>query len=414
MEALGRARAHASIIPETLRDVMACDNVDEVVVLSTCARTEVYATVSCFHGAVTGIRKLLAEWSGMATASVGVHLYSFHGYEAVQHLFRVAAGADSALLGEGEILRQVRAAWDTAFSEHCAGSTLSALFRQAIEVGKRVRSETAIARGTTSLPHIAIDMAVEHFGSLAGRTSIVIGAGSLGVSLATGLATVSKGGPVLIANRTRSRGAELAQKIEGRVVAWDDLRETLPAVDMVITSTGSTEALFDVEFMADVLRKRLHRPLLVIDVGVPKDVEPAVGQLDGVTLLSLEDLIQFVHSALEVRRSELPPVDRIISAEVDRYFTITAQRSATPVVVGLREKAEGIRVAEMARFEDRLALLDDRQRQTVEALTRGLVAKLLHEPTVNMKAAAGSTHGPPLAAALCHLFAIQPSDDSFF
>ena len=161
--------------------------------------------------------------------------------------------------------------------------------------------------------------------------------------------------------------------------------------------------------MEEVLAKRPRRPLFIIDVGVPRDVESAVGQLDGVTLLGLEDLMQFAEHALTARRGELPAVDRIISEQVDRYLDVATQQSATPVVVGLRTKAEAIRLAEMSRFEGRLATLNDQQRRTVDALTRGLVATLLHEPTISVKAAAGSPHGQPLAAALCHLFAIPAS-----
>jgi glutamyl-tRNA reductase len=376
----------AARLPKALHDLAGRDHLANVVVVSTCARTEVYALASKFHGAMSDLRNFLAEWSGTPPEAFADHLYGYHDTEAVRHLFRVAAGADSAVLGEGEILHQVRTAWDVARTEETAGPVLSALFRQAVEVGKRVRSETAIARGTTSLSQAAVALADEELGTLVARTSLVVGAGEMGETTAIALAAVTERGPIFVANRTFARGADLAR------------------ADVVITSTGSSSVLFDVETMTSVLKRRDGRPLLVVDIAVPRDVDPAVSELRGLTLLDMEDLQRYAARALAGRKAELPAVEEIIDAEVERYQSVAASRQADPVVVALRSRAEAIRVAELERVEGRLASLDDDQRRAVEALTRGLVAKLLHEPTINVKAAAGSPDGQVLTGALRQLF----------
>lgn len=404
LETLEGMTVTAARLPKALGDVMGRDHLSEAVVVSTCARTEVYAVASRFHGAVSDIRNFLAEWSGTPPEAFGDHLYAYHEDAAVRHLFLVAAGADSAVLGEGEILRQIRTAWDVARHEHTAGPVLSGLFRQAIETGKRARSETAIARGTISLSQAAVALASQRLGSLAGRRTLVVGAGEMGRAMATALAAEPAAGPVLVANRTGDRGADLARRVGGRAVQWDGLAEALDGADVLLTSTGSPETLFDVETMEAVVDGRGGRPLLIVDIAVPRDVDPAVGRLSGVTLLDMDDLKGFADKAVAGRRAELPAVEVIVADEVDRYFAVAAERRAVPVVVGLREKAEVIRRAELDRLQPRLSGLDAGQRRAVEGLTRGLVAKLLHDPTVNVKAAAGSPHGEQLADALRQLF----------
>lgn len=403
LEGMTVAPAH---LPKALGDLAGRDHLSEVVVVSTCARTEIYAVVHRFHGAMSDIRNFLAAWSGMPPEAFSDHLYAYHEEAAIHHLFMVASGADSALLGEGEVLHQVRTAWDAARAEETAGPVLGAAFRHAVETGKRVRSETAIARGTTSLSQAAVAMAAERLGSLAGRTTVVVGAGEMGESMAQALGTAPAAGPVIVANRTWARAAELARRIGGRAVQWDGLPGALEDADVLLTSTGSNGVLIDAGTMETVLDARGGRPLLVVDIAVPRDVEPAVGRLSGVTLLDMDDLKGFADRAIAERRGELPAASAIVDEEVARFLDAAAQRQAVPAVVALREHAEDIRTAELARFDVRLAGLDDRQRRAVEALTRGVVAKLLHQPTVGLKAAAGSPEGEQLAAAVRQLFGL--------
>jgi glutamyl-tRNA reductase len=391
-------------LPKALHDLAGRDYLSEVVVVSTCMRTEIYAVASRYHGAVGEIRKFLAAWSGEPLDEVAGSLYEFHDETAVRHLFRVASGLDSSILGEGEVLGQVRDAWMVAQEERAAGTVMAILFRQAIETGKRVRSETAIARGTTSLSQAALALATERLGPLADKTALVIGAGEMGEAMAVALGDAHRVACLLVTNRTGSRAKELATRAGGRAVDWADLPDALREADVVLTSTGSTDVLFDADSFGPRMASRDGRPLLIIDIAVPRDIDPAVGALPGVTLLDMDDLRSFAEAAMEDRRRELPSAQAIVEEEVERHLAVAAQREVAPLVTALRERAEAIRVTELARQEARLGALDDRQRRAVDALTRGIVAKLLHEPTVNVKANAGSLEGDRLAAALQRLF----------
>jgi glutamyl-tRNA reductase len=397
----------SALLPKALHDLAAKDNLNEVVLLSTCLRTEVYAVVSRFHPAMSDIREFLASWSGLPPEAFAGHLYEYYDERAAHHLFTVAAGLDSAVLGEGEILGQVGAAWEAARDEGTAGPILSILFRHALETGKRVRSETAIARGTTSLSQAAVALAGEELGTLSGLTTLVIGAGEMGEAMAQALAgALDEDGQLLVANRTWSRATELAARCGGRAIEWNGLRQALLQADVVLASTGSPDFLLVAADVEPLLAERSGRPLLIVDIAVPRDVDPAVGELPAVTLFDMEDLAAFATRAVEGRRAEMPRATAIVAEEVERYLDISSQRQVAPVVAALHEHADEVREAELQRFARRLAGLSPSQQQAVEALTRGIVAKLLHDPTVAVKAAAGSPQGEQLAQTLRQLFGL--------
>jgi glutamyl-tRNA reductase len=404
LELLEPMTVRADSLPKALHDLLGREHITEAVVLSTCMRTEIYAVADAFHGAMADVRNFLAEWSGSEPETFCDYLYSFYGDSAISHLFRVASGIDSAILGEGEIVRQVRDAWRLARHEDAAGPTLSHLFRHAIEVGKRARSETAIARGTTSLSQAAVSMAAERLGGLQGQTIFVVGAGEMGQGIAQALASVSGIGEILVTNRTWSRGAALAKQVGGRPLAFGDVAAALEQTDLLLTSTGAPNLLLDADDLQAVLPARQGRPLLVVDVAVPRDVDPAVGNLAGVTLLNMDNLKAFADAGMAQRRQEVSAVDQIVTEEVERFVQLTAYREAAPVVSALRDRAEELRQAELQRHRARLAGLNDRQRAAVESVTRGMLAKLLHEPTVRLKAASGSARGDQLADAIRTLF----------
>ncbi len=391
-------------LPKALHDLAGRDNLSEVVVVSTCLRTEVYAVASRYHGAMSDIRHFLAAWSGIPPEEFGDHLYQYYDEAAAAHLFKVAAGLDSAVLGESEILGQVGDAWEAARAQSVAGPMLSILFRQAVEVGKRVRSETAIARGTTSLSQAAVTLASQHLGSLAGRTTLVMGAGEMGEAMAQALAGALEAGQLLVANRTWSKATELAARCGGRAIEWHALPTALGQADVLLASTSSPDVLLEASDMDGVLSVRQGRPLLIVDIAVPRDVDPAVGTLPTVTLLDMDDVADFATRAKEGRQQEVPRAEAIVAEEVARYMDVAAQRHVAPLVAMLYERAEDVRSAELARFQRRLARLDPASAQAVEALTRGIVAKLLHDPVVNVKAAAGTPPGEQLAQALRQLF----------
>lgn len=392
-------------LPKALADLRARDNLGEAVLLSTCMRTEVYAVADRFHGAVQDVRNFLSELSGSPPEDFSDHLYSFYEDAAVSHLFKVASGLDSAVVGETEILGQVRDAWERATAEGSASAVLGVLFRHAVEVGKRVRSETAISRGTTSVSQAAVQLAAQALGgSLAGRTVLVLGAGDMGEGMAVTLAESVGEGQVLVANRTRAKAVTVARKIGGRAVDFGSLAGALTEADVLLTSTGSPSVLVDADELAPVMEARAGRPLLIVDVAVPRDVDPGVRGLPGVTLLDMDDLRAFAEAGLAGRRREVARVQAIIAEEVERHTATATAREVAPLVVALRARGEGVRAAELERFRARLDALDPQAREAVEALTKGIVAKLLHDPTVRLKDAAGSPRGDRLAEALRALF----------
>jgi glutamyl-tRNA reductase len=367
-------------------------------------RTEIYAVADGFHGAMADVRNFLAEWSGREPERFADYLYSFYGGGAVSHLFQVASGIDSAILGEGEIVRQVRDAWQLAEHEDAAGPTLARLFRHAIEVGKRARSETAISRGTTSLSQAAVSMAAGRLGDLHGRTILVVGAGEMGEGIARALASVPGIGEILVSNRTWSKAAALAKRFGGQPLELGDVAAALERADLLVTSTGAPGMLVEADDLRAVLPARRGRPLLIVDIAVPRDVDPAVGNLAGVTLLNMDDLKAFVDAGMAQRRKEIGAVNKIVVDEVERFRQLTAHREVAPLVAALRDRAERLRQAELNRYGARLAGLDERERAAVESVTRGMLAKLLHEPTVRLKAASGSARGDQLTDAVRTLF----------
>jgi glutamyl-tRNA reductase len=391
-------------LPKALHELAGCQHLSEVVVVSTCLRTEVYAVAHRYHGAVSDVRNFLAGWSGHPPETFAGDLYDYFDEAAVAQLFRVASGLDSAVLGEGEVLGQVGDAWEAARDEGTAGPVLSILFRHAIEAGKRVRSETLIARGTTSLSQAAVALAGAQIGHLAGRTTLVIGAGEMGEAMAQALAGGLEAGPLLVANRTSSKATELAARCGGRAIEWGGLPAGLIQADVVLSSTGSPDILLEAADLEAVMAARSGRPLLIVDIAVPRDVDPSVADLPGVTLLDMDDLSAFAARTLDSRRQEVPKAEAIVTEEVERYMGRSAERHVAPLVAALHERGEQIRVAELERFARRLGALDPAQVQAVEALSRGIVAKLLHDPTVTVKAGVGSPAGEQLAQALRQLF----------
>ena len=400
LERMTVADAH---LPKALHDLCGREHLSEAVVLSTCMRTEIYAVAGRFHGAMVDVRNFLAEWGGTEPECFSDHLYSFYEDAAVSHLFQVGSGIDSAVLGEGEILGQVRCAWEAAQREGAAGPILDRLFRHAVEVGKRARSETGIARGTTSLSQAAVALAAERLGTLEGRTILVLGAGDMGEGMAQALASVPGVG-VLVVNRTWTTAAALAKRFGGRPVELGGLPAALEQADVLLTSTGAPGLLLEAADLEPVLPARQGRPLLIVDVAVPRDVDPGVGGLPGVTLLNMDDLKTFAEAGMAERRKELPAVNAIVADEVERFVETTVQREMAPLVTALRQRAETVRAAELERYRVRLKSLDERQREAVEALTKGMLAKILHEPTVQLKEAAGSARGEQLAEAVRLLF----------
>jgi glutamyl-tRNA reductase len=416
-------------LPKALADLAGRPHLDEVMVVSTCMRTEVYATTERFHGAVGDIREFLAMWSGTPPEAFSASLYDYYDRAAAGHLLRVASGLDSAVLGEGEILRQVRSAGEAARAERTAGPVLGELVRRAVEAGKRVRSETAIARGTTSLSHTAVMLAGRSLsagpvsdasvtagpgaagpvaddpcsgaGCFAGRRVLVVGAGEMGAALASLVVSADGVTEVLVANRSPARAEAVARSTGATPVAWAEREVLVGSVDAVFCATDAPGSVLT----PDAFAARAGRRCVVVDLGVPRNVDPGVAAVAGVELFDLADLQAHADAAVAGRRAEIPAAQAILAEELERWVETSAVRAvAAPVVAALHRKAEAIRVAELERAGARLSGLDPAQRRAVEALTRGIVAKMLHDPTVGLRAVSGEARGGRLAGALVELF----------
>ena len=390
---------------KTLHALLSCEHVSEAVVLSTCNRTEVYAVAEKFHGGYADIRGVLAELAFLDPEDFTDHLYVHHDSAAVAHLFDVVSGLDSAVLGEHEIQGQVKTAWEAAQAVEAVGPTLNLLFRHALEAGKRVRHETAIGQGTASVSYSAVALAESTLGGLTGRRAIVLGTGDMGTSMAASLAEADVA-DLVVANRTFDKARAVAKGLDARAVRFADVSTELVDADVLFTSTGAASVLLTRQEVAAVVDARDGRPLLLVDIAVPRDIDPSVSELPGVTVLDMDDLSAFAEAGLAERRKEVEAVRALLDAELERYLAATSARAVAPVIVALRAAAESVRAAELDKAQARLADLDDDERAAVEAMTQSLVAKLLHQPTVALREAAGSSKGDRLVQALRDLFDI--------
>lgn len=400
---LERVAVAPTDLPKAIAGLVSRENVREAVIVSTCNRTEVYAVAERFHGAYADIRDFFCELGNLDPDELHPHLYSQHDAAAVAHLFEVAAGLDSAVLGETEILGQVRAAWESAQGEGGAKATLNLLFRHALETGKRARTETAISRSTASVSSAAVVMATERLGAIAGKRVLVVGAGEMGEGVAVAL--VGAGATdITVTNRTHERAVALAARVGGAVAPFADLPSALADADVLLTCSRAGTIVVDAQLVADARGDATDRPLLIVDIAVPRNVDSAAALLPGVTLLDLDDLRDWAAKGIELRTHEAEHVRRIVGEEVERFGIETTARQAAPLVAVLHERAEQVRVAELDRYAAKLASLEPSQRAVVEALTKGIVAKLLHQPSIRLKDDAGTPKGERNAAAVRDMF----------
>lgn len=402
LELLERAALPGDRVAKALHDLCTRPNVNEAVVVATCNRTEVYVAADRFHGAHADVLSFFAELTGLEPALAGEHLFSAYDGEAVAHLFRVVSGLDSAVVGESEILGQVRDAWERARAEGAAGGSLNLVFRHALEVGKRVRTDTGIGRGTASVSHAAVELAADRLGGLADRRVLVVGAGEMGEGMTVALAGAGVA-EVIVANRTLARGEQLAERVGGWAVRLADVDRLMTEVDVVLAGADGGTMLERVQ-VERAIAEREGRPLLVIDIAVPRNVEPSVADLDGVTVLDLDDLRAWAARGVARRATEVRAAEDIVDEELARFADVAQARQVAPLIGQLRERAEEVRAYELARARRKLGSLSPEQAEAVEALTRQLVAKLLHEPSVRLKADAGTARGERNAAALRDLF----------
>jgi glutamyl-tRNA reductase len=367
--------------------------VSEAVLLSTCNRTEVYAVVDD-EGARAPVLDLLTEDRGVERASLEQDTYWLTDAEAVRHLYRVASSLDSMVVGEGQILGQVREAYRAATEEHCAGQILNRLFHTSLRVGKKVRSETGIGDSSLSVPRVAVKLAEEVFGDLAGRQALVLGAGDMSELVVKHLKDRGVA-DLLIANRTPQRASLLAERVGGRAVAFDALVAELPEVDVVVSSTGSGEWVVQSETVAGALALR-SEPLFFIDIAVPRDIDPVVQTLEMVYLYDIDDLQAVVERNAEGRQDAAEEGEAMISPAVLEFMGWLSTLHVVPLIQELRDGAEQIRRHELARALSRMELSTE-EAASVERMSYSLVNKLLHGPIQEIKARAEA--GSPLESS---------------
>lgn len=369
----------------------------EAVLLSTCNRTEVYV-VEGEQDAVAGVWSVLGRRLG---SDVSVHGYVRRDREAVAHLYRVAAGVDSMILGEAQIHGQVRDAWES--SRASSGAALSRLFQSALLVASRVRNETAIGRGAASVSSASVQLARKIFGSLQGRSAMVLGAGDM-AALALECLVDEGVRAAVVANRTYERAAALAERYGAEALHYDDCWARLSRVDVLLCSTSSRHPVVERRHIEPAVRERGDAPLCILDIALPRDVAPDVAALPNVFLYDLDDLQAVVAANLERRQGELPLAERVIAAEVEQYWSWLAGLAAVPVVKSLRSRMDRVREEELAHALRRLGHLPQGDREAIEHFSRALMNKFLHEPSQRLRAAAANGRGLAVVDALRYLF----------
>jgi glutamyl-tRNA reductase len=378
----------------------------EAVVLSTCNRTELYLVDADEEAARARAFAELTALAGLSESEIAPALYTLTDDATALHAFRVAAGLDSLIPGEAQILGQVRGAYELAREARTAGPVLHRLFRQALRVGRRVRSETAIGENPASISSAAAELAERVFGSLEGRRILILGAGKMS-DLAT-VNLISRGvESVFVANRSPERAERLASRFGGRAVGLDQVEAELERADVVVASTSARGFVLSADQVARAMAKRRGRPIFFVDIAVPRDIDPSVNEIEGCYLYDVDDLERVVEESVAGRREEAVRAEAIVSEEAQRFRDWQLSLDVVPAIASLRALAESIREDELARAEGRLGSLSPSQRQAVESLTAQIVNKLLHPPTVRMKEAAAAADGVLYADAIRHLFALE-------
>jgi glutamyl-tRNA reductase len=395
-----------SRLPEALKRLAEHPGVDEGLILSTCNRVEVLAQTK--NGSVD-LRGFLRDYFHLDPAEYEAHLYEHREGEAVRHLFRVTSSLDSMVVGEPQILGQVKEAYATARAVGAVHSQLDLLLTRAFAVAKRVRTETAVGSSAVSVASVAVELAKKIFGSLQGKHVYLVGAGKMS-ELAARHLLAHGAETIFVANRTHERAQQLAAKFDGHAILFEQLYETCDRADIVITSTGAPHAIFRREHGELFLARRKNRPMFFIDIAVPRDVDPGMNKLDGIFVYDIDDLQQAVSSHVDDRRKEAERAESIIAAEVDRFQARLQTLDVVPTIVSLQDHLETIRQAEIDRVRGRLGTLSPEQELAVEALTRGIVSKIMHTPITTLKTAVREPEATTVIDLVRRLFNLQEKE----
>jgi glutamyl-tRNA reductase len=386
-----------------LAELLGIPEVREVLVLSTCNRVEVLARVADGEAAVERLKEFIFRQGNLDAAELSRCLYVHRDREAVRHLFRVAASLDSLVMGEPQILGQVKEAYRRAVDRHATGVLLNRLVHHALRTAKRVRTETGIAGNAVSVSYAAVELAKKIFGNLHGKTILLVGAGEMSELAARHLLRQGVG-RILIANRTYARAEELAEAFRGTPVAFDRLPEILTEVDIVIASTGAPGYVVTAEMVAAALRRRRNRLLFLIDIAVPRDIDPAAGEIENVYLYNIDHLQDVVDANRETRLAEAGKAEGIVAAEVAVFEAWLNALAVVPTIVALRGKMEGIVRGELERSAHWLGGLSAEEQSRIEGLAAAVVNKILHDPIAGLKEESIEKDELPYVAAVRRLF----------
>mgnify|MGYP001176902272 CR=1 FL=1 len=384
--------------------------IDEVVILSTCNRLEIIVSAPHVESATAHIERFLCDTQTIDPETLREHLYSYSADEAVHHLMHVACGLDSMILGEAQILGQITQAYESALHSGTVGAVLSHLFAQVIHTGKRAHTETAIGRHTTSVSHAGALLLLDKLQDPQRARVLVIGAGEMAVLAAQALTRYDVR-TLAFMNRTQARAETLAQQFGGQALSWYQFDEALTWADAVICATGAPHTVLHRYAIEMVQQRRQYRPMVIMDIAVPRDVEISVNQVANVQVYDIDDLQSVVDNNIEMRRAAMPQVETIIQQEMARFGEWYHSRQVTPVIKTLREWAQGIADEELVQTLNRLSNADERTRQTVTRLAHRLVNRLLHEPTSRLRIQASEGNACGYAYAVRELFALDALDN---
>ena len=396
-------------IGEPLRRLLSLNEISEGMIVSTCNRVEIYATTRDVSGGISRIKRFMADYHGIPLQYIEPHLYGHHSEAAIRHVFRVASSLDSMVVGEPQILGQIKAAYGYANEYKSSGVILERFLRKAFSVAKRVRSETKIASSAVSVAFAAVELARKILGDLTGRSVLLIGAGDTCELAAKHFITYGAK-DLTVVNRTLSRAERLAGEFRGKTARFEELSDRLHTADIVLSSTAAPGFVIDRKDVEAAMRRRRHKPTFFIDIAVPRDIDPRVNDLEGAYLFTVDDLQEIVRENLTRRGNEAQKAEEIIEQEIARFFRWLSSLESTPTIVALREKFDEIRRAELQKtlgaWKDLPAGADER----LEALTISMVNKLLHTPTDVLKKNSSENKANLYADALQQLFNLSQSD----
>ncbi len=393
-------------LPDAFRELKSRNGLCEVLILSTCNRVDVAVAAEDQADPRALVADFLCGSRKVEPELLGPHLYYHEDRDAIRHIFRVAASLDSMVVGEPQILGQMKSAFALAKAHGAAGTLLEAILTRAFGVAKRVRSETEIGKSAVSVGYVAVELAREIFGSLAGKKVLLVGAGKMSELAARHLHR-SGADQIFVTNRTHDRAVEMAELFKGSVVEWDRYTSRLPEIDIVITSSGAPHYILKKEDIRRVLEVRRNRPMFLIDIAVPRNIEPTVNDLDNVFLYDIDDLQKVVDGNRQGRLKQAEQAEQIISEEVDRMIARLKAREVTPTIVRLQEQLEQVRLGELERMRSRLGALTPEQEAGLEALTRGLIAKIAHAPIAELRKQAGEPNGLQVADLVRRIFRLE-------